>query len=115
MFKLLITSLAIALFSVSNGYSMDCSTPRQEIEFKLGPEAITFYTDKNDDPQRSVASDVEAAVLKQGESLTQYFEYEGLTHLIHVKNLKRPNSSEDYILLENDQGERMLYPLECKA
>lgn len=114
MFKLLITSLAIALFSVSNGYSMDCSTPRHEIEFKLGADAITFYEDQSS-PERSVASDVDAAVFKQGKSLTQYFEYEGLSHLIHVQNMNNPNSSEDYILLENDEGERMLYPLECKA
>jgi|GEM_PF-4464602 len=114
MFKLLITSMGIALFSVSTGYSMDCSTPRNEIEFKLGVEAITFYKDQATQ-ERSVASEVEAAVLKQGETLTQYFEYEGLSHLIHVQNVKRPNSSEDYILLENDKGEKMMYPLECKA
>lgn len=114
MFKLLITSLAIALFGVSNGYSMECSTPRHEIEFKLGADAITFYKDQ-DSQERSLASEVDAAVFKQGKSLTQSFDYQGLGHLIHVQNTERPNMDEDYILLENDKGERMLYPLECKA
>lgn len=113
MLKILITSMAIALFSVSNGYTMECSTPRDEIEFKLGVKEITFY--ENETNERSVASEVEAAVLKQDKSLTQYFEYQGLSHLIHVKDMKKPNSSADYILLENDRGERMLYPLECKV
>lgn len=109
--KTLLTCLIFA--TLSSAYSMECSTPRNEVEFKLEDKKITFYQDK--EVQRSVASETSAAVFKEGNSLTQYFHYQGVKHLIHVQNVKRPNVHEDYLLLSNDKGEKMLYPLTCKA
>lgn len=113
MIKLLLTSLAIALFGAAEGYTMECSTPRNEIAFKLSADEIVFY--EEDPKSRSLASNVESSVFKQGKALTQYFEYRGLSHIIHVQNTNKPSVVEDYILLENAEGERMLYPLECQA
>lgn len=101
------------LVLINNSYSMECSTPRGEVEFKLEDQSITFF--QNVEKKRSLASEASAAVFKQGQALTQYFSYEGVKHLIHVQNVSRPNVHEDYLLLSNEKGEKMLYPLDCKA
>lgn len=110
-FKALLTLLLFV--SLSSAYSMECSTPRGEVEFKLEDQKITFYQEK--EVKRSLASEISAAVFQEGNSVTQYFHYEGVKHLIHVQNTKRPNAHEDYLLLSNSKGEKMLYPLDCKA
>lgn len=109
--KTLLTFIFLA--TISNAYSMECSTPRGEVEFKLEDQTITFFQEK--EVKRSVASETSAAVFKEGHALTQYFSYEGVKHLIHVQNVQKPNVHEDYLLLSNDKGEKMLYPLNCKA
>lgn len=50
----------------------------------------------------------------KAEQIEREFEIDGLKYKVHIENTKAFTEVDDYIVIENSEGHRITYALECK-
>jgi hypothetical protein len=101
------------LFSASTLASIDCHTPRMNKAFKIEDSRVTFFNDQSLESGREVAS-VGARTRKTAKGFTKILKFEGRKHTIHISDKNSFSNVDDYMIVKNNKGHEMTYPLSCK-
>jgi len=101
------------LFSTSSFASIECHTPRMNKTFKIEDNRVTFFNDQPVEGGREVAS-VGTRTRKTATGFTKVLSFEGRKHTIHIDNAKSFSDVNDYMVVRNNRGHEMTYPLTCK-
>lgn len=101
------------LFSATSLASIECHTPRMNKTFKIEDSRVTFFNDQSIEGGREVAS-VGARTRKTQKGFTKILSFEGRKHTIHINDRNSFSDVNDYMIVRNNKGHEMTYPLSCK-
>lgn len=101
------------LFSASTLASIECHTPRMNKTFKIEDNRVTFFNDESLESGRGVAS-VGARTRNTANGFTKLLNFQGRKHTIHIDDRNSFSDVNDYIIVRNNKGHEMTYPLSCK-
>lgn len=94
-----------------------CHTPQVAMAFKINNQNIAFIERSNPgDNLRSIAStevhNVRTRLTQNG--FTKTLQYNNKRHTIHIANSGEFNHFDDYIIIRNNEGHEITYPLDCE-
>lgn len=102
----LISASAMAAFK-----PMECQTNFGEKSFTIQGSTVAFKRDKEDG--RSISSVLESATKVTHSGFDKIVYKDGNKHLIHINNVKRFNSNNDFLAVTSPKGHKMTFPINC--
>ena len=90
---------------------MECQTNFGEKSFTIQGSTVAFKRDKEDG--RSISSVLESATKVTHSGFDKIVYKDGNKHLIHINNVKRFNSNNDFLAVTSPKGHKMTFPINC--
>lgn len=96
--------------------SIICHTPRAQLALKISPDHISFIERNRGVNHRSIASTKINAVRTQfiGNGYRKTLHFENKRHTISIKDFNDLNEIDNYIVIKNNEGHEITYPLNCE-
>ena len=110
------TSLSIFIIlcgiSLNSMAAIVCHTPRMNRNFEIDDNKISFFQEGSELKHREIASLVTRNKV-DGIGLTKVVNFENQKHIIHIENVDHFSDINDYIIIKNNTGHEIVYPLSC--
>lgn len=107
------TLLALTLWGFSAMASIKCQTPNQHKIIELKANKVVIL--KGDDLERRELASFEFVKTKsKGNGFTKYMNFENQKHIIHVEDQQKFSDVNDYLIIKDNAGHEMTYPLSCE-
>lgn len=110
---LLLATLSAVTVQAAPYKEVVCESPRMKDAIRITPNSLSFV--EKEGVSRKIAQSIDG-VLTRGTQLgfTKEFKFEGKSHIVSVKDVTSPSELDDTIIIRNQKGHEILYPLSCK-
>lgn len=102
----------LAIMSINSMAGIVCHTPRLNKVFEINDNKITFIHEIDQHKNRELAS-VNSRNKTDLSGLNKIVNFENEKHTIHIENTKNFSDVDDYIVIRNQIGHEITYPLSC--
>lgn len=107
-----IMALIIASFMGQAFAEVVCHTPRMNKVFKIDQSKIAVYQSDVSNG-REIASMEQARTLYTSTGFTKVMQHMGHKVTLHIEDTKQFSDLNDYLVIRDQQGHEMTYPLNC--
>lgn len=88
-----------------------CETNFREYALTISAETVALKS--NQTPSRGISSEVSTSTQKTTQGFNKYFTQYGHYHYVHIENQKKLSSDSDFLAVENSDGHKVIFPLNC--
>lgn len=92
-----------------------CHTPRVNLALKVEHNNILFIRESVDAARGLASTEVQnVRTLYRSGSITKVLQYNGDRYTIHIGDQATFSNLDNYMIVRNDEGHEMTYPLSCE-
>lgn len=117
--KKILTIILFSAFTIAPAYSaislktLSCKASRGAKTFTIDANHISM---KQGYEGRSIASQSQVRTVEHELGFTKHFSMgDGNKYILHVKNVEDFSEVEDYLIIRNQSGHEITYPIQCES